>query len=187
MPTEANLPIGTDPDAHRPIPAELAHALRNPLAAMRAALRLLQRSPEDPATVQLARESLERQVRELTHLIELRSASAAVNAEPDMTCVARVASTEQVLPAARESRPDVAVLDLSLEDGSSLHLIRDLQSELPAVKVMMYSGSRGDAVARESLSRGACSFLVKGADVGALLFEIRRVHCGALGGLAGEA
>lgn len=102
-----------------------------------------------------------------------RALSAVVSAEPDMTCVAAVASTEQVVRAARASRPDVAVLDLSLDDGSSLHLIRELQDAAPGVKIMMYSGHRSDAVARESLRRGACAFVVKSNDTGVLLSSIR--------------
>lgn len=102
-----------------------------------------------------------------------RMLSAVVSAEPDMTCVAAVGSTEQVVRAARESRPDVAVLDLSLDDGSSLHLIRELQEAAPNVKVMMYSGHRGDAIARESLRRGALAYVVKSDDSAVLLEKIR--------------
>lgn len=102
-----------------------------------------------------------------------RTLSALVSAEPDMICVAAVGSTEQVVRAARESRPDVAVLDLSLDDGSSLHLIRELQDVAPGLKIMMYTGHGSDAVARESLRRGALAFVVKSEDSAVLLSSIR--------------
>lgn len=102
-----------------------------------------------------------------------RMLSAVVSAEPDMTCVAAVGSTEQVVRAARESRPDVAVLDLSLDDGSSLHLIRELRAAAPGMKIMMYSGHCSDATVRESLRRGAHAYVVKSDDSAVLLAKIR--------------
>ena len=50
--------------------AMLAHELRNPLAPMRTALEVLRRRPDDPAYVNRIRETLDRQVRNLSHLVD---------------------------------------------------------------------------------------------------------------------
>lgn len=50
--------------------AMLAHELRNPLTPMRTALEILRHRAEDPAQVQRVREVLDRQVRNLTRLVE---------------------------------------------------------------------------------------------------------------------
>jgi len=107
---------------------------------------------------------------------DLRRVLAALfDAEPDLECVGRVATPEQVLPLAREVQPDVVVLDLLLEGGSSMHVIRELQAAVPGAKVVMYSGYGSDITARESKRRGASAFVVKSGDFDPLLATIRQV------------
>lgn len=98
-----------------------------------------------------------------------------IDAEPDLECVGRVACPDQVLPLAREVVPHVVVLDLLLEGGSSMHVIRELKGALPAAHVVMYSGYGSDVTERESKRRGASAFVVKSGDFEPLLAAIRRV------------
>ena len=49
--------------------ATLAHELRNPLAPLRNALEIVRTSGEDPKAVQRARDMMERQLRQLVHLV----------------------------------------------------------------------------------------------------------------------
>ena len=98
-----------------------------------------------------------------------------VDAETDMQCVGRVASPDQVVPLAREVAPHVVILDLLLEGGSSMHVIRELRGVLPAAQVVMYSGYGSDVTERESKRRGAAAFVVKTGDFEPLLAAIRRV------------
>lgn len=102
-----------------------------------------------------------------------RVLAVIVDAEPDLRCVGSVARPDEVLPAARESRPDVVVLDLLLDGGSSLHVIRELHAELPRAQVVMHSGYGSDITERETRRRGAAAFVVKTGDYDALLGAIR--------------
>jgi two-component system response regulator DesR len=104
-----------------------------------------------------------------------RVLSGLVDAEADMECVGRVASPDQVLPLAREVQPHVVILDLLLEGGSSMHVIRELKTVLPNAQVVMYSGYGSDVTERESKRRGAAAFVVKTGDFDPLLAAIRRV------------
>ena len=54
-----------------------------------------------------------------------------LDAEPDMRCVATAGSTAAVLERSRPHSPNAFVLDLSLDDGSSLPLIATLRARLP--------------------------------------------------------
>lgn len=101
--------------------------------------------------------------------------AALLDGEPDLRCVGVVGTPDEVLPLARSTQPHVVVLDLLLEGGSSLHLIRMLQQALPPVRIVMYSGYGSDVTAREALRRGAAEFVVKSADVEPLLAAVRRV------------
>lgn len=107
---------------------------------------------------------------------DLRAVLAALlDGENDLCCVGIAGTPDDVLPLARETRPHVVVLDLLLEGGSSLHLIRGLRTALPDVQIVMYSGYGSDVTAREALRRGAAEFVVKSADVEPLLAAVRRV------------
>jgi two-component system response regulator DesR len=101
-----------------------------------------------------------------------------IDTESDLECVGRVASPEQVVPLARTCTPDVVVLDLLLEGGSSMHVIRELKAAVPAARVVMYSGYGSEVTERESKRRGASAFVVKSGDFEPLLAAIRRVGRG---------
>jgi two-component system response regulator DesR len=104
-----------------------------------------------------------------------RALAGLVDAEADMECVGTVASPDQVLPLAREALPHVVVLDLLLEGGSSMHVIRELKAVLPQAQVVMYSGYGSEITERESKRRGAAAFVVKTGDFETLFAAIRRV------------
>jgi two-component system response regulator DesR len=107
-----------------------------------------------------------------------RVLASLIDVEPDMACVGSVASPDQVMHVAREVRPHVVVLDLLLEGGSSMHVIRELKTAVPGARVVMYSGYGSDVTERESRRRGAAAFVVKSGDFEPLLATIRRVSAG---------
>jgi DNA-binding NarL/FixJ family response regulator len=118
---------------------------------------------------------------------ELRRRMAdEIDAQPDMRCVACVAAAEQVVRTAREAGADVVVLDLMLEGGNALHLIREVKFALPASRVIVHSGYSGDVLAGEARRRGASGYVTKSGAVDALLLEIREA-CYAAPGLRGLA
>ncbi len=100
--------------------------------------------------------------------------SQLIDAEPGMQCVATVSETGQVLPAAREARADVLILDLMLQGGSGFPLIEQLTTALPQLRVIVFSGlANTEEVEREAKRRGAAAFVTKGCDFRVLLEALR--------------
>jgi two-component system response regulator DesR len=97
-----------------------------------------------------------------------------VDAEDDLECVATVAAAEQVVRTAAQLHPDVLVLDLLLEGGSSLQVLRELGQEAPELRTILYSGYLSEPVHREARARGAAAFVAKGGSFDELLAEVRR-------------
>ncbi len=98
-----------------------------------------------------------------------------IDAEPDMLCVGRIASANEVLSTARDSSADALVLDLTLRDGSGLQLIETLSTELPDLRIVVYSGlAHTEEAARECKRRGAADFVAKGEDFNVLLRALRK-------------
>ncbi len=100
--------------------------------------------------------------------------SQLIDTEPGMQCVGQVSNAADVLPAARNASADVLILDLMLQGGSGLPLLEELTSELPDLRVIIFSGlANSDEVAREVKRRGAAAFVTKGCDFQVLLDALR--------------
>lgn len=98
-----------------------------------------------------------------------------IDSEPDMHCVGRIASANEVLSTARDSSADALVLDLTLQGGSGLQLIDQLAAQLPDLRIVVFSGlAHSDEAARECKRRGAAEFVTKGCDFNVLLGALRK-------------
>ncbi|MGZ4445020.1 MAG: response regulator, partial [Nocardioidaceae bacterium] len=68
----------------------------------------------------------------------VRGALAALLAlEPDLDVVAEVARGDEVVPAAREHRPDVALLDVEMPGLDGIEATRALKADQPGVRVLI--------------------------------------------------
>jgi DNA-binding NarL/FixJ family response regulator len=93
---------------------------------------------------------------------------------PDIRCVATASSNRGVLEALEAHTPNAFVLDLSLDDGSSLPLITTLRERLPAAAIVIYTGHRNSLLEQHCLKAGANAIVVKGGEVEELIAALRR-------------
>ncbi len=111
--------------------------------------------------------------------VMMREALATLlSLEPDIEVVAQVSSGAHVLPAARHSRPDVALLDIEMPDGDGLDAAVELRRELPAINVLMVTAFGRPGFLRRAMDSGASGYLLKDRPSRELAAAIRR----ALGG-----
>jgi len=96
------------------------------------------------------------------------------DAEPDIQCVAVAASGAAVLAALEAHSPNGFVLDLSLDDGSSLPLIATLRQRAPRAVIGVHTGYRSDELERRCLQSGADEVVLKTGDIDALTAALRR-------------
>jgi two-component system response regulator DesR len=98
--------------------------------------------------------------------------------EPDMTVVAEVARGDEVVAAARESTPDVALLDVEMPGLDGIEATRELRAALPDVKVVIVTTFGRPGFLRRALVAGASGFVVKDTPARQLADAVRRVHAG---------
>jgi two-component system response regulator DesR len=98
--------------------------------------------------------------------------------EPDMTVVAEVGRGDEVVAAARESRPDVALLDVEMPGTDGIEATRELQAAMPEVKVVIVTTFGRPGFLRRALVAGANGFVVKDTPARQLADAVRRVHSG---------
>ena len=103
---------------------------------------------------------------------------ALLELEEDITVVAEVGRGDQVLAAAREHAPDVALLDIEMPGRDGIEAARELAGELPAVRAVVLTTFGRPGFLRRAMEVGAAGFLVKDAPVAELARAIRAVVAG---------
>jgi two-component system response regulator DesR len=98
--------------------------------------------------------------------------------EDDFEVVGQVAAGDQIVPTAREVRPDVAVLDIEMPGRSGLDAAAELHAELPECKILIVTTFGRPGYLRRAMEAGASGFLVKDGPVEDLARAIRRVLAG---------
>jgi DNA-binding NarL/FixJ family response regulator len=109
------------------------------------------------------------------HTVVRQGLAAMINAEPDLETCGEAASIGDALIQIAEARPDVAVIDLSLGDGSGLDLIKRLNTILPELKVIVLSMHDEKVHAPRALIAGAQGYVMKHEATDRVLEGIRAV------------
>ena len=77
---------------------------------------------------------------------------ALLETERDLTVVASVDRGDAILPAAREHRPDVAIIDIDLHGVDGLTAVSLLRDELPACRTLILTGIGRPGTLRRALA-----------------------------------
>ena len=89
------------------------------------------------------------------HEIVRRGISDLINAESDLEVVGEASTSRQALARIMATRPDVAVLDVRLPDGSGIDLCRDVRSALPLTRCLMLTAYDDDEASYSAVLAGA--------------------------------
>jgi len=109
----------------------------------------------------------------------VRSALAALlGLEPDFEVVAEVGRGDEVVAAATEHRPDVALLDIEMPGLDGLAAAAALAHTVPEVRVLILTTFGRPGFLRRAMESGALGFVVKDAPAEQLADAVRRVAAG---------
>ena len=104
--------------------------------------------------------------------------AALLRLEPDIVVVAEVERGDEVVAAALDSQPDVALLDIELPGADGLTAAAALRNALPACRVVIVTTFGRGGYLRRAMTGGAVGFLLKDAPAAELAKAIRRVVAG---------
>lgn len=99
--------------------------------------------------------------------------SMLLGAEPDMRSIATVGSSSAVLAVLDAHDPNAFVLDLSLDDGSSLPLITTLRARVPQAVIIVHTGYQNETLEEQCRKAGADGVVVKTGDIDRLTAALR--------------
>lgn len=100
--------------------------------------------------------------------------------QADMEVTGEAADSVHALEAMAEDPPDIAVVDLTLERGSGLQLIKDLADRVPEVRAVVLSMHEEIGDVERALRAGARGYVTKRESTGQIVNAIRQVHAGRI-------
>lgn len=103
---------------------------------------------------------------------------ALLELDAGVRVVAQVARGDEVLPAARMHRPDVALLDIEMPGLDGLAATAALTAALPGCRVVVLTTFGRSGYLRRAMENGAAGFLLKDAPSSELVGALRRVVAG---------
>ncbi|HWX23064.1 MAG TPA: response regulator transcription factor [Candidatus Binatia bacterium] len=98
-----------------------------------------------------------------------------INQQPDLTVCSESDDFLGAMRAFQSSPPDVAVVDISLQDCSGFQLIKDFKQIHPEVVVLVLSMHDESHFAARALAAGASGYVVKREATGKIIEAIRGV------------
>jgi two-component system response regulator NreC len=103
-----------------------------------------------------------------------------VNAQADMEVVAEAADGEKAVQTAREAKPDVALLDLTMPRVGGMKALAGMARDCREIRVLVLTMHDDPAYLRSALAAGASGYLLKRAVDAELIAAIRAVHRGGI-------
>jgi two-component system response regulator DesR len=104
--------------------------------------------------------------------------AALLSLEPDLTVVAEVGRGDEVVAAARRTRPDVALLDVEMPGLDGIAATRAVRAAMPDCRVLVVTTFGRPGFLRRAMEAGANGFVVKDTPARQLADAVRRVHAG---------
>jgi len=98
--------------------------------------------------------------------------------EPDLEVCGDAADAEEALERARQTQPDLVVVDISLKSGSGIELIKQLKARDTNVKVLVASMHEESLFAERALRAGALGYINKQQASENVVAAIRQVLAG---------
>src|ERR1035441_9011029 len=95
------------------------------------------------------------------HPIVLRGLREVVAQQPNFALVGEATTGAMALKLARELIPDLVVMDIHLPDMNGIEASRQMLNDLPAIKIIIFSGDASRSSVNAALEAGVRGYLLK--------------------------
>ncbi len=104
--------------------------------------------------------------------------ASVLDAEDDLTVLARAGSVREAVAKAIELEPDVVLIDYGLPDGDGVAASRKIREIVPGAQFVMMTASLDQPVVSEAVEAGFRGFVVKSASIDELVTAVRAAGSG---------
>jgi DNA-binding NarL/FixJ family response regulator len=109
------------------------------------------------------------------HPIVRQGLKRMIETEADLEVCGEAATEAQARRAIRELNPDIVIVDLALQEGDGIELVRDVHAHHPDVPMLVLSMHDETIYAERLLAEGASGYIMKQAAADQLLNALRTV------------
>ena len=109
------------------------------------------------------------------HPIVREGLRALISQQPDLEVCGEAEGATDAMEKLHSTEPDIAVIDISLEEGDGLELIRQIRQSESPVRILVSSMHDEGLYARRSLRAGALGYVSKENAARQIVDAIRRV------------
>lgn len=109
------------------------------------------------------------------HPIVREGLASLINGEPDLMVCGEAEDVPSGLSAVRKLKPDIVIVDISLNGRSGLDLIKDIRLHRPDLPILVLSVHDESAYAERALRAGANGYIMKEEAAGSVVSAMRRV------------
>lgn len=113
------------------------------------------------------------------HELVREGVRSLLESDEDIEVIGEAATAEEALTRIPLAQPDVAILDVRLEDGSGIEVCRDLRSLMPGLACLMLTSFADDEALYASVLAGAAGYVLKQIKARDLIEDVRKVAGGA--------
>lgn len=112
------------------------------------------------------------------HEVVRRGLADLIDLEADLQVVGEAGTVAEAMVRIPATRPQVAVLDVRLPDGSGVEVCRDLRDALPGLACLMLTSYSDDEALFDAIMAGAAGYVLKDIRGNDLVEAIRQVASG---------
>lgn len=112
------------------------------------------------------------------HEIVRTGLRSLLESEEDFVIVGEASTAAEARDRIPPTRPDVALLDVRLPDGSGIEVCRDIRSSEPDISCIMLTSYADDEALFAAVMAGASGYVLKQVGGSSLVDDVRRVAAG---------
>jgi two-component system, NarL family, response regulator DevR len=102
-----------------------------------------------------------------------------LESDGDLEVVGEAGNAADAMTRIPLANPDVAILDVRLEDGSGIEVCRELRSSMPGLVCLMLTSFDDDEALYSSVMAGAAGYVLKQIKARDLIEDVKKVATGA--------
>ena len=114
------------------------------------------------------------------HPIVRERLAEVIQREPDLVVCGEAAARAPAFQLIQQLKPDLAIVDLTLQNSNGLELLKDLHAACPQIRLLVVSMHDESLYAERVIRAGAHGYITKQAATQHMLTAIRRVLAGDL-------
>ncbi|SPE42811.1 Oxygen regulatory protein NreC [Candidatus Sulfopaludibacter sp. SbA3] len=112
------------------------------------------------------------------HTLFRQGIRTLLSAEPDIEVIGEAGNAADAVGLARQTRPDVILMDIGMTGMSSFEATRQIRKERPETRVVFLSMYDDEDYLAECVDMGASGYILKESPADQLITAIREVHRG---------